>query len=119
MIGAIIELGREIIGGIIDSQKQKRKIAAAIAENKARLALAKESHNSEWEMAALQGRDRWIRRGSFAVLSSPLIWAAIDPDGASSYFTGALDGLPDWYIQAYLGMTAAIWGLAELRRTKR
>lgn len=96
-------------------RENQRAIEKAVAENKIRLAESTESHNEAWEMAALTGADQWLRRLSFAAWSAPILWAAFDAQGAARFFTDSLGALPDWYITGYLGITGAIWGLAELK----
>jgi hypothetical protein len=108
-----------IIGGFFQSwqakQDNQRAIEKAVADNKIRLAESAQTHNENWEMAALEGRDNLLRRASFIAWSAPIIWAAFDAPGASNYFKVALAALPEWYVYGYLAMTGAIWGLAELK----
>ena len=108
-----------IVGGFITDWQQarqnKRDIEQAVAQNKIRLAQDTETHNAEWEMAALQGSDKFLRRVSFVAWSTPLVWAAFDPAAASRFFTQALGVLPSWYVTGYMGITGAIWGLSALK----
>lgn len=108
-----------LVGGVFqdwqDKRKDQREIERAVAENKVRLAQSTETHNQQWEMAALEGRDALLRRLSFAAWSAPLIWAAFDAPGAERYFREALGALPEWYVGGYLAITGAIWGIAELK----
>jgi hypothetical protein len=96
-------------------RQNARDIAQAVTENKIRLAQSAQSHNEAWEMAALEGRDNFLRRASFVAWSAPILWAALDADGAARFFTDALGVLPEWYVYGYLGITGAVWGLAELK----
>lgn len=108
-----------LVGGVfhdwLDRRKDRREIERAVVENKIRLAQSHETHNQAWEMAALEGRDALLRRASFAAWSAPVLWAAVDPAGARRFFDESLGALPEWYIVGYLGITGAIWGIAELR----
>lgn len=105
--------------GFFDNWKAKqedaRKVAAAVTENRLRLAADAQTHNEEWEMRALEGRDNFLRRASFVVWSAPIIWAAFDPAGVAAYFKEALGALPSWYVAGYLAISGAVWGLSELK----
>lgn len=119
-VSAAVELIKGVAGEYMTdwrAEKQNaREVKRAVTENRIRLAQSEQTHNHNWEMAALEGRDTLLRRVSFMLLTFPLLWAGFDPQGAGQYFTGALGALPDWYVQAYLGVLAAIWGLTELRK---
>lgn len=112
-------LAAGIVGGIFDDWKARREnarqVEKAVTENRIRLAQSEQSHNQEWEMRALEGRDAWLRRVSFFFWSAPLLWAYFDPGGARAYFVESLAGLPDWYVGGYLAITGAVWGLSELK----
>lgn len=121
MIAAgLLTLVGTVIGELVTDWRQgrqnKRQVKQAVTENRIRLAQSKTSHNQAWEMAALEGGDKWLRRVSFFMLSFPLVWAGFDSESARSYFTDALGVLPDWYIVAYVGVLGAIWGLSELKQ---
>ena len=96
-------------------RQNQRDIDKAIADNKIRLAQSEQTHNEEWEMAALQGSDKWLRRVSFFFWSWPLAWAYFSPEAAKAYFTDSLSGLPDWYVGGYLAITGAVWGISALK----
>lgn len=100
------------------SRENQRQVKKAVTENRIRLAQSEQSHNQAWEMAALEGGDKWLRRVSFFLLSFPLVWAGFDPESARAYFSEALGVLPDWYTGAYIGVLGAIWGLSEFKRFK-
>ena len=115
---ALLAIGKEFVSDWRQDRQNRRDIKKAVADNKVRLAQSQESHNQTWEMAVLEGADVFLRRFSFLLLTFPLIWAGFDPQGARAYFVDALGALPDWYVKAYLGVLAAIWGLVELRKFK-
>ena len=119
IISTLFEIGREYVADWRQGRQHNRDIKAAVTENRIRLAQSKESHNQNWEMAALEGRDQFLRRFSFSLLTFPLLWAGFDPDGAETYFTVALGALPDWYVYAYTSVLGSIWGLTELRNIKK
>ena len=115
LLTAIVELGRNWVTNWQADQENERKVRAAAAENRARLLVDQQTHNNEWEMRAMEGRDTWLRRLSFAAWSAPLLWAYFDPDAAARYFNESLASLPDWYVGGYLAITGAIWGIVELK----
>ena len=65
-------------------------------------------------MAALEGGDHGLRRVSFLIWSTPILWSAWDAPAASAFFRDALGALPDWYVGGYLAISGAVWGIAEL-----
>src|SRR5687767_3637987 len=83
-------------------REQQRRVDEAVTANKVRLAESRESHNQAWEMAQLQGADRWLRRASFCMWSAPMLWAVVDADGAERFFRVTLAVLPEWYVYGYL-----------------
>lgn len=112
---ALVEMGKGWFSDWQASKQNQREVERAVAENRIRLAQAAETHNQEWEMRALEGRDNFLRRASFVIWSAPLLWAAFDAPGASAFFRESLAALPEWYVGGYLAVTGAIWGLAELK----
>lgn len=108
-----------IVTGFLDDWKQKRQnqrdLETATTQNRIRLAESEQTHNQEWEMRALEGRDDVVRRISFTIWSSPFIWAVFDAPGVKLYFDTVLNSLPEWYVGGYLAMTGAIWGISELK----
>lgn len=116
IIGPLIGLVGEFVADWKSDRENKRQVERAVAENRIRLAQSEQSHNQEWEMRALEGRDSWLRRVSFAVWSTPIVWAGFDAEGATSYFNDALAALPDWYIYGYLAVSGAIWGVVEMKQ---
>lgn len=115
LIAAAVEIGRGFFTDWQAARENKRQVEKAVAENRIRLAQSEQTHNQEWEMRALEGRDTWLRRLSFLMWSLPLAWAYFDPVAARQYFSESLAGLPEWYVAGYLGITGAVWGLAELK----
>lgn len=113
--GFLFDLGREWVADWKAGKANKREVARAVAENRIRLAESAQSHNQEWELRQLEGRDLIVRRLSFAMWSWPIFWAGFDPDGARHFFSTALGALPDWYVWGYLAMTGAIWGVSEFK----
>lgn len=108
IIGDLIELGSVYIKG-------KQKIKLASDSNTARLISDTNSNNSAWELSSLSDKDKWLRRGSFAMFALPFIWAVFDPNAVKDYFDVALDSMPEWYIKMFGVMIGGIWGVATLK----
>lgn len=98
-------------------QKQKAKLEMQLAEmnNKARLLADKENNNHAWEMANLMDKDKWLRRISFAMFSSPFLVALISPEHVAIYFNTAIKSVPVWWQQTFMAITGGIWGLSSLK----
>jgi hypothetical protein len=114
-ITAGIELVSNIVGRVGDSVKQGREIAAAEAENKARLLRDEQSHNAAWEMANLTDKDQGLRRACAAIFFFPFFWAAFDPQAVTNYFQTVLAAMPEWYVQIMIAIVGGIWGISALK----
>ena len=114
-ITAGIELVSNIVGRVGDSVKQGREIAAAEAENKARLLRDEQSHNATWEMANLTDKDQGLRRVCFGIFIFPFFWSIFDPAGVTNYFQVVLTAMPEWYVQIVIAMVGGIWGISALK----
>tara|TARA_R110000751_G_scaffold47518_1_gene106355 strand:+ start:4859 stop:5254 length:396 start_codon:yes stop_codon:yes gene_type:complete len=117
VIGIIGSILGPLIGGVRDYVSTGQEIKKAESANKARLLLDSQSNNSEWEMASLTDKDRWLRRGSFSMFAAPFFWALYDPAGVEQYFTIALAAMPDWYVQIFCSMVGGVWGISALKNT--
>lgn len=117
MIGIIGSILGPLIGGVRDYVSTGQEIKKAESANKARLLLDSQSNNSEWEMASLTDKDRWLRRGSFSMFAAPFFWALYDPAAVEQYFTIALAAMPDWYIKMFGAMVGGVWGISALKNT--
>jgi len=63
----------------------------------------------------LRDTDKLLRRGSFFLLSFPLIWAYFDPSAVADYFVTVKVSMPGWYIEAYLTIVFSIWGISTVK----
>jgi hypothetical protein len=117
VIGIIGSILGPIIGGVRDYVSTGQEIKKAEKENRARLLSDKQTHNSEWEMASLTDKDKWLRRGSFTMFAAPFFWALYDPAGVEQYFNVALSAMPEWYIQIFCSMVGGVWGISALKNT--
>tara|TARA_R110002126_G_scaffold64443_1_gene165059 strand:- start:396 stop:791 length:396 start_codon:yes stop_codon:yes gene_type:complete len=117
VIGIIGSILGPIIGGVRDYVATGQEIKKAEKENRARLLSDKQTHNSEWEMASLTDKDKWLRRGSFTMFAAPFFWALYDPAAVEQYFNVALSAMPEWYIQMFGAMVGGVWGISALKNT--
>ena len=88
----------------------------AVINNQARLASDAQTNNANWEMAALQDKDRFLRRFSFFLFTSPMFLAVLAPEYWTTVVAN-LDAIPGWMLQIQLYMIAGIWGMAELKNS--
>ena len=115
LFGPIIGLVKTIAGGFMQNMQAKQKLKAAVVVRKLEMIADKNSYNQQWELAALQDGDKWIKRLSFLMLSAPLITAVFMPGQTQSYITHTLSSLPVWYTTAYMGMLSSIWAVKSLQ----
>lgn len=111
--------GGSLLTSWLAGRERKEKVAAAVAQNKIRLALDEQSNNAAWELAAIEGKDRWLRRISYLIVTGPIVWAFFDPDNVEKAFMGALAVLPDWWLASWVAIHGAIWGVSELKKWKQ
>ncbi len=119
---SLVSVAADIGKGLFDDYKagreNKRKIADAIAINKVKLALDENTNNAAWEMAQIEGKDKFLRRVSFFMLSAPFMVAIVAPQAVQDYFTVALAAMPEWYQYTYMSIVGAVWGISEFKKWK-
>ena len=99
-------------------REHKRKISDAVTKNKIRLAESDQTHNQNWELEQIQGKDKLLRRMSFLLMSLPFLIAIFNPEAVRDYFLIALAAVPEWYQWAYMSILGAIWGVSEFKKWK-
>jgi len=114
LIGSIITGALGIGKSHLESKQRVREAEQA---NTAKLLNDEASHNSSWEMANLQDKDKWMRRGSFLMFAGPFIWALFDPAQVGAYFAMLTETMPEWYVQTFMSMIGGIWGISALKNT--
>jgi hypothetical protein len=117
MIGIIASLAKPLVTGAVSYLQTGQEMKAAEKENKARLLRDTKSNNHEWEMANLQDKDKWLRRISFTMFSTPFVVALFDPVAVEQYFNVALSAIPEWYVQIFCSMIAGVWSVSALKNT--
>lgn len=115
IFAAIFSLFSGWVKGKQELQKVKIDVERALEENKARLLRDEASYNSAWEQAQLVDKDLLIRRICFCIFSAPFVIAYFDPQAIANYFTTALAVIPHWYIQTYVSIVGAVWGISALK----
>jgi hypothetical protein len=118
LLSAAVSIGKGFFDDYQLSRENKRDIAKAITENKIRLALNEQVNNQAWEMAQIEGKDKFLRRVSFFMLSAPFMVAIIAPESVNDYFTVALAAMPEWYQWLYMSIIGAVWGISEFKKWK-
>lgn len=114
-ITSLVKLGKTWLDGRGALLLAMYDTAVAAEQNKARLIADADSHNSAWEMAALQDSDKSLRRICFVIFSFPFVYAVFDPVSVQHYFAVALNSMPAWYTQTYMSIVGAVWGMSSLK----
>lgn len=109
----LLEGAKELFGFLKQKSVLKRKIEIATLENKSRLALAKESHNSAWETAQLGDKDKLLRIAAFILFSSTLWSNFISPE-LGQRVANAWHLVPLWQANVLSGMCLAVFGMKQL-----
>ena len=104
MLSLITGLISEGIGFFKEKQRAKH-------ETKMREITSQDS----WDSKQIEKADKWTRRLSFVLFSWPMVTAVFSPDTAQKAWV-AMENAPQWYVQAYMGITGAIWGISEFKR---
>jgi len=118
LIGLGVDLGKGFFSDYKEGRENKRKVSAAVAAHKIKLAESNQSHNQNWELEQIQGKDSLLRRFSFFMLSMPFMVAIFSPEKVRDYFEVAISAVPEWYQYAYMVILGAIWGVSEFKKWK-
>jgi len=122
IITSLFSLGTDIVRGIGEDMKSKRdhkrQVEEAIVKSKIKLAESAESHNQNWELEQIAGKDSLLRRFSFFLLSMPFVIAIVSPESVKQYFDVAISAVPEWYQYAYMAVLGAVWGISEFKKWK-
>lgn len=114
-VSAVVDLVKEGVGYYRDTRKAKHDLKKAGLENRARLLRDEMTNNHEWEMQSLEDKDKWIRRTSFFAFILPFVVAIFSPEAVRQYFDVALASIPEWWKNAYIAITGAIWGISSMK----
>jgi len=112
IIGAVVGVVKNVFGLFGDHLEGKRRIKAAITENRVRMAESEQTHNQTWEMKQLDNAG-WKDDILFYAFIALFVWAGIDPDGAALFFEN-LNVLPDWFIKTWFWLMASILGVKKI-----
>lgn len=115
LIGGITNLVVGWVNNKQEMQREKQKTELEVEKNKQRLAADQAEYNAEWEMAALQDKDKALRRLSFAMFSAPLVIAIFSPHHVQEYFSISLNSVPEWWVKSFVAINGAIWGITSLK----
>lgn len=115
MIGAIIGGVTSLFTSWNDVRKAKIQTKLAVETYRQELALSKEQHNQNWELASLAQQDKLLRRVCFFILAAPLVIAFFFPEHISIYFKTSINAIPLWWQKTFMAVVGGVWGLAELK----
>jgi len=98
-----------------DIKKAKHKLELAIIDNQSRLALSEAEYNHQWEMESLKGNSPHLRVFCFVQFAIPLTVSVVSPEHGATIWAN-LELVPKWFVQVYMLMVGAIWGISEIKR---
>lgn len=113
LLGPILNIGKEIIGGVNDHFKSKRELKRAEVDAKLRILEKTATHDMDWErLWAQQAAESWKDEWWTIVVSIPLIMVFV-PSLQHYVFDGftALQQLPEWYQQLVMIAFGASFGV--------
>jgi len=113
MIGPIIELGKTIISGVIETRKDKQRLKKANVESKIRLAESRQKANEDWERRSLENAG-WKDDVLFYAVVAMYVYSAIDPEGAAQVFKNWDEVIPEWWMKITMWLVASIIGVKKL-----
>jgi hypothetical protein len=108
-IGALLST---VTSGVVEHFKDKRKIKAAITENKIRLAQDQQNFNQDWEMKQLDNAG-WKDEALFIAIIAMYLYSAFDPVGAAAVFAN-WELIPEWFRTITMWMVAGIVGVKKI-----
>jgi hypothetical protein len=118
MIGNIVGAVTGVVSSAIKAKSEKalakHQLHLAVMQNKARLATAETEANSEWEMAQLEDKDRFLRWFSYTMFTAPIVITVLAPEYGRRIFEN-LEYVPEWMVQVFVAMNGAVWGLSSLK----
>lgn len=114
LLGPITSLAGELVKKRAEKAQAKHELSLAVIQNKARLATEREAHNSEWELANLEDKDKILRWGSYTMFTAPIIITVISPEWGKQIFIN-LEYAPSWVVEVWIAMNGAVWGLSSLK----
>lgn len=106
---------KDSISFFTEKRKAKHEMAMAGINNRTRLLSDEQTYNHEWEMQALEDKDKVIRRISFVAFILPFVVAIFSPSAVQEYFEVALASIPEWWQNAYIGITGSVWGISTMK----
>lgn len=98
-----------------EKTKAKHELEMASIKAKTEVVLSRERANSEWELAQLRDKDKFLRWAAFMLFASPLLAALINPEWGK-YVQSAWHSLQDWQANALSGICLSVFGLKSIPR---
>ena len=114
LLGPVASLAGQVVEKRAEKAAAKHKLDLAVIENKARLAQSKHDANSDWEMAQLQDKDKFLRWFSYTLFTAPIVITVLAPEYGRRIFEN-LEYVPEWMVQVFIAMNGAVWGLSSLK----
>lgn len=108
----IISLATSIVGGIKDSQEDKRKLKRAKTDARINRMHNAQNHDQKWEILQLE-QNGWKDDVLFYAFIAMFIWAGFCPEAAHEFFQN-LDILPPWFVKTWMWLVASVLGVKKI-----
>lgn len=123
MIGTILTAATTLGSQFLKNRQAKSQAKAerdiAVIKNQARLAEDKQTHNNNWEMAALKSSPTLAKNVAFILFATPIVISITGPFFGKSDLVhqmwANLEAVPEYWRNAFLSITGSLYGLLSLR----
>jgi len=112
ILDSVLEIGKDIVGGVTDHFKGKRKLKEAKVEAKLNRLKSAQIHDQEWEIKSLEDNG-WKDDILFYAILGMLIWTGAYPEQATEFYNN-LSIAPDWIIKTWFWLIASILGVKKI-----
>ena len=112
ILDAVTSIASNVVGGVTDHFKDKRKLKSAKVEAKLKRLQEAQFHDQEWEIKSLEGNG-WKDDILFYTWLGIIIWSGFFPEQATVFFNN-LNIMPEWFIKIFFWLVASILGVKKI-----
>ena len=112
IVGALVELGTSIIGGVRDHFEGKRELKKAKTNAKIERLRTAQVYDQKWEILQIENSG-WKDDVLFYAFILMFIWSGFNPEGAKEFFEN-LSVLPPWFIKTWMWLVASVIGVKKI-----
>lgn len=113
MIGLILEAGKTFFKWMKEKSVAKHERNMAALELEKRLLLSKQEANSQWEIAQLKDKSKFLRWAAFLLFASPLLISFISPSYGRE-IQQFWHTMPAWQADGLKGFCLAVFGMRQV-----